>query len=338
MHSLSLSDPLPSTDDGKSATSTVEHLPLVGGKTSTTLLLKSDLRLLLTVNGKTKATLHFRLGTTEEHTVFEAELVGILLGLQLIKANQAGNKMYAIGVDNQAAIKALASKLNKSGHYLAAEILNTTKRMGQASGKKYALMVRWTAGHSKIPGNEAVDVEVKKAADGHTSEGEWLLKILRKPLKHSKSAARQTQQEHIKASWSREWAKSPRYNKLKHIDPALPSRKFIELISNKKINMVAVSKFFQLRLGHIPLNAYLHRFKIKESAQCPACGAQRETPQHFIVECPAYTHERWKLRPKKGRSEIKYAEVLGSKDKAIAIVHYIIDTRCFAQDEQPKQA
>jgi hypothetical protein len=187
-------------------------------------------------------------------------------------------------------------------------------------------------------GNEAVDAKAKKAADGHTSEGEWLPKILRKPLKHSKSVARQMQQECIKASWSREWAKSPRYNKLKHIDPSLLSRKFVELISNKKINRAAASKFFQLRSGHIPLNAYLHRFKIKESAQCPACGAQREKPQHFIVECLAYVHEQWKLRPKKGRSELKYAEVLGSKDKAITLAHYIIDTRRFAQDEQSKQA
>jgi ribonuclease HI len=292
---------------------------------------------ILTKDSKTLAALHYRLGTSEEHTVFEAELVGILLRMQLVKANHTGNTTYAIGVDNQAAIKALASKLNKPGHYLAAEVLNTAKKLGKTEGKKYALTIRWTAGHSKIPGNKEVDGEAKKAVEGLTSDAKSLPKALRRPLKCSRSAARQQQQERIKIRWGKEWATSPRYDKMKHIDLSLPSRKFIKLISNKKIHRAAASKFFQLRSGHIPLNAYLHRFKIKESAQCPACGAQRETPQHFIMECPAYAHKRWKLKPKKGRSELKYGEVLGSGDRAIALAHYITDTRRFTQDTQDKQ-
>ena len=116
---------------------------------------------------------------------------------------------------------------------------------------------------------------------------------------------------------------SPRYAKFKHIDPSLPSRKFIKLINNIKFSGADASKMFQLRSGHVPLNVYLHRFKRKNSAQCPACGALKlkETPQHFLLECPAYAYERWKLRPRKGELETNFVEILTSDNKSIMLAH-----------------
>jgi ribonuclease HI len=195
----------------------------------------------------------------DKHTVFKAELVGMLLGLQLIKDNSAHNLTCVISVDNQAVIKALASRLNKPGHYLAAEVINEAQQLKNTKGRKFALTIRWTAGHSNIPGNEEVDKEAKKAVEGHMLARASLPKILRKPMKTSKSATRQKQQESVKARWIKEWKRSPRYDKLKHIDPSLPSRKFVKLISNKKIHRAAASKIFQLRLGHIPLNVTTQR-------------------------------------------------------------------------------
>ena len=286
-------------------------------------------------DGKTIDKLHFHLGKVEEHTVFKAELVGILLGLQLIKERRWKNLAYAIGVDNQAAIKSLASKLDKPGHYLAAEILNAAAKLKRTMGSRYSLSLRWTAGHIGIPGNEDVDEEAKAAAEGLSTEDDKLPKTLRKPLKISRSAARQQLNGSVKMRWENEWKMSPRYTRLKHIDSSLPSHKFVELMSSKDIRREAASKTYQLRSGHIPLNAYLHRFKLVESAQCPACGAPRETPQHFVLECPAYEHERRKtLKPKRGRSELKYAEILGRKNEAVALAHFIMDTRRFDRETQ----
>ena len=238
-------------------------------------------------------------------------------------------------MDNQAAIKSLASKLDKPGHYLAAEILDATAKLKKTMGNRYSLSLRWTAGHIGIPGNEEVDEEAKAAAEGQTSEDAKLPKTLRKPLKISRSAAQQQLNESIKAKWEKEWKKSPRYSKLKHIDPSLPSHKFVELMSSKDIRREAASRTYQLRSGHIPLNAYLHRFKLVESAQCPACGMPRETPQHYVLECPAYDHVRRRtLKPKRGRSELKFAEILGRKNEAVAPAHYIMDTRRFDRETQ----
>ena len=261
------------------------------------------------------------------------ELVGVLLGLQLIKDKHANNITYTIGVDNQVAIKSLTSKMDKPGHYLAVEILDTASKFQRSKGKKYSLSIKWTAGHSRIEGNEAADKEAKAAAEGKTSDVVQLPRMLKMPLKISRSAACQQINKQVKEEWVKTWKTSPRYDKMKHLDPSLPLRKFIELISNSDINREYASKIFQLHSGHIPLNAYLHRFKISENAQCPACGAPKETPQHFVVECPAYAHERRRsLKLKKGRPELKYAEIVGGKNEATTLAHYIRDTKRFVQD------
>ena len=90
---------------------------------------------IMTKDGKSLGKLHYYLGNDSEHTVFKAELVGILFGLQLIKNKQLRNLTYTIGVDNQAAIKSLTSKRDKPGHYLAAEILDTASRLQRSMGK-----------------------------------------------------------------------------------------------------------------------------------------------------------------------------------------------------------
>jgi ribonuclease HI len=289
---------------------------------------------ILTRNGKTEKILHYHLGSAEEHTVFEAELAGLLMGLHMIEANKKGNTSFSIGVDNQAAIKALSSRFDKPGHYLAAEAFRTAERIRKKKGKKYSLTFRWTAGHSGIPGNEEADEEAKKAAEGKSTDAAKLPKLLRKRLKISKSATIASAASERKKTWRREWLASPRYAKFKHFDSTLPSRKFIKLISNTKISRADTSKIFQMRSGHAPLNVYLHRFKRKESAQCPACGAPKETPQHFLLECPAYAHERWKIRPKKGDMETKFAELLANEKKIVALAHYMKATRRFELDEQ----
>ena len=121
-----------------------------------------------------------------------------------------------------------------------------------------------------------------------------------------------------------------------HIDPSLPSRKFIKLISNTKISRADANKIFQLLSGHVPLNAYLHRFKRKNSAQCPACGALKETPQHFLLECPAYAYGRRKLRPRKGELETKFAVILTSENKSIMLARYIHANGRFSEESQDR--
>ena len=45
-----------------------------------------------------------------------------------------------------------------------------------------------------------------------------------------------------------------------------------------------------------------------------SAGSTEETPQHFVLECPAYIYERRStLKPRRGRSELKYRRSSGEK-------------------------
>lgn len=97
-------------------------------------------------NGKITRKLSFHLGKAEHHTVYEAELVGLLLGMQLIKTEKRCRTTCALGADNQAAIQALQSEFTKPGQHIAAQVLQTIKRLAKTRGNKnYRLTVRWTA-------------------------------------------------------------------------------------------------------------------------------------------------------------------------------------------------
>ena len=73
---------------------------------------------ILTCNGTHIQTLHYHLGSDAEHTVHEAKLVGLLLGIHMLNTSKHRKAAAMIGIDNQAAIKALASDLRKPGHHL----------------------------------------------------------------------------------------------------------------------------------------------------------------------------------------------------------------------------
>ena len=133
--------------------------------------------------GQWAHTLHYHLGSDVEHTIQEAELTGLLLGMHLIKTENKGNTSYALGTDNQAAIKTLTTDLVTLGQHIALNFLKTATTVQKKRGTgKYVLMLRWTAGHSGIDGNEKADKEAKAAAAGTTTEKSLLPPLLRRKL------------------------------------------------------------------------------------------------------------------------------------------------------------
>jgi hypothetical protein len=65
-----------------------------------------------------KGKLHHRLGSLTEHTVYEGELVGLMLGAGLLW-KETNIKRVTFCTDNQAAIQSLDSFKPGPGHYIA---------------------------------------------------------------------------------------------------------------------------------------------------------------------------------------------------------------------------
>ncbi|KAG2746896.1 hypothetical protein P692DRAFT_20690849, partial [Suillus brevipes Sb2] len=59
----------------------------------------------------------FHLGDDQEHTVYEGELIGMILAVELLR-EEGGKGTMSLGIDNQAAIHATKVFASKPGHHL----------------------------------------------------------------------------------------------------------------------------------------------------------------------------------------------------------------------------
>ncbi|RDX52174.1 hypothetical protein OH76DRAFT_1345663, partial [Lentinus brumalis] len=110
--------------------------------------------------------MRLHLGSTEEHTVYEAEIVGTVLGAELLKTERYTPKHPSIALDSTSAIQASEITRPRPGHYLT-DLFHT--RIAAASGAHEPMarvVMRWVPGHMEVHGNETADEEAKKAAHG----------------------------------------------------------------------------------------------------------------------------------------------------------------------------
>ena len=281
--------------------------------------------------GKPDRTIRYHLGLAKLHMVYEVELVGILMGLHLLKTEHKGKVKCALSVDNQAALKAFSSEMTKPGQHIAVKILQAVKQLkARKNNSRFKLTFRWSAGHVGIEGNEEADGEAKRAAEGESSDPRDLPPYLRKPLGHSISALRQAHNDKLKHKWAATWASSPRYRRFHFQDVLTPySQKYLNCISDSGISREMASRIFQLRVGHTPLNFYLHKFKRVDSPRCPACGHPKETVEHFLVYCPKYAHKRWPICNRfRGRIP-KLSKLLTSPKLLLPLANFIKATQRF---------
>jgi ribonuclease HI len=127
------------------------------------------------------------LGVLEEHTVFESEVVGAILALDIIKGTPRLTSVD-IFTDCQPAIIALSAPKPQPGQYLIAAFHLLHRRLLRA---RPTLKVRlhWVPAHVGIAGNEAVDARAKEAALGSSSPLVSRITALESPLPTSKAAA-----------------------------------------------------------------------------------------------------------------------------------------------------
>lgn len=118
--------------------------------------------------------------------------------------------------------------------------------------------------------------------------------------------------------------KSPRYGRIRTIDPTLPSNNFRKLVRGLSRKQMAI--ITQLRTGHVPLNHHLHRINRAESAACPGCGYARETVLHFLTQCPAWETARTPLVKKLWRKAYDLRTILNTREAIPALLRFITDT------------
>jgi hypothetical protein len=101
-----------------------------------------------------------------------------------------------------------------------------------------------------------------------------------------------------------------------------------------KLTRGQASMLFQIRSGHFPLNAYLHRINRSETEYCQRCapeaGAQKETVDHFLFKCKAYMACRRKLVRAIGRQCLNLQDIMADPKCMKALTLYIAKTERLA--------
>ena len=115
---------------------------------------------------KVSYALHYHLGSSDDHTVFEAEAVGLILTAKLIHSTPEITLPINIFMDNQATIISGQRPKSKPGHY----ILDKLRRLLLGIYRNHDITckdicISWAPGHTGIIGNEKADKEARTAAD-----------------------------------------------------------------------------------------------------------------------------------------------------------------------------
>ncbi|KZV81182.1 hypothetical protein EXIGLDRAFT_569614, partial [Exidia glandulosa HHB12029] len=133
-------------------------------------------------------------------TVFEAELVGVLLALRIVDSIPSARDV-AICLDNQSAITRAHRPKPKPGQLITSAIQDEVERL-RTQRPELRLRLVWVPGHEGVDGNELADAHAKMASAGEDTGD---ARIDDELLPDSIAARRAASKKAARASWQSRW-------------------------------------------------------------------------------------------------------------------------------------
>jgi ribonuclease HI len=203
----------------------------------------------------------------------QAEQLAIVKALEALETTETEEnspRTAAIITDSRISLDLIKNVNNHS--YLIEEIRN---RLYKLERSNWIVAFARVKAHAGILRNELADQLAKTAVRGKdktTSYSRIHLSTLYKEL-----------EEDTKLKWQKNWEESPK---------AAQTKEFYSSITDRlKLKIDVTSNFTAIVSGHGKTRAYLHRFKILESATCP-CYKGDQTTDHLIYQCTLLQQQR----------------------------------------------
>ena len=118
--------------------------------------------------------------------------------------------------------------------------------------------------------------------------------------------------------------------RLAPIDPERPSAKLTLLANGMKRSHASL--IIQLPTGHIPLNKYLFQILKAATPQCHYCKHKEESVHHYLLDSPAWRHERWHSAKKLGRDAKSLSRLLNSRTGIEQVLKFVGSTGRFRKE------
>lgn len=266
----------------------------------------------------------FHLGSERDHTVFEAEVCGAILGLDLIRATPRATRA-SLFVDCQPAISALVQPRAQPGQYLL-QLFGSELRRLWRQRTTLTINIHWVPGHEDIDANEWVDAEAKSAASDPDLNQLGRMLSLAGTLPTSSAALIAARKKRASAQWKADWLKSKSARKLRPVDLTPPSRRVRAIYKDRGRNECAI--LTQLRTGHAPLNAHLSRIRCSDSPLCSKCGIP-ETVSHYLLTCRQFAAQRRALCTALRNKPLTLRSMLGPGARLGPVLRFIKDSGRF---------
>lgn len=202
-------------------------------------------------------------------SVYTAESFAVIKALEYSINNIRHDKIL-ICTDSQSLIKALQSPPYDKIGILGLNILQLLHIL-KLRNKVVELV--WIPGHSGIPGNEKVDILAKEAARSNDIKYNFV----------SWSDACIALRENAKNQWKRDLQISFQ-NKGRYYFNINKKVSTTPWFLNKQLSRRVITTITRLRMNHVLVPSYLHRFGMIESPNC-SCGEGEADSSHVLLGC-----------------------------------------------------
>ncbi|XP_023223937.1 uncharacterized protein LOC111625128 [Centruroides sculpturatus] len=206
-------------------------------------------------------------------SVPQAEILAIVKALDHVYADWfPPNKTIAIYSDSITAIHSITNLKQRGANVLHIHHLLSINKHKH----KHNISFNWVRGHSGVAGNEAADHLAKTAATSSLPST-----YNRIPLSKIKQWSRQLALQ----EWQSEWDCG---------DTGRVTHNYIPNISRRLEWKHFTPSFVmtQLLTGHGNFNAYLNRFRLRESGVCHCDDTAIQDSNHYLLDCSLFDHQR----------------------------------------------
>ena len=171
-------------------------------------------------------------------TVFQAELYGICMAIDQIQSQGKKTSSYAINVDSNAALLAIANKHTTQPLAIATRLKTNELRNSNS------ITFHWVKGHAGLKGNKRADYVAKTVASYNTTVPYVGIPIIR---------GKQSLEDYYTKIWKAVYVNSVNVSYTTLIIPTIFHRLSLSLWSNVLLN--------QFLKNHGSFRSYLHKIK-----------------------------------------------------------------------------